>query len=755
MSPLRKHATTLVLVAAAVVATVVVVVWDRGSVSTQEAEKRKRNLFEAWRRDEVTSLRIEAAGAVTALTRRAGDGADGGWDLATSVAGAPAGPPESADPQAVDQYLGSLEFATADRRVEAAAVDRAAMGLDAPALAVEIAMGRLSYKLVLGGAAPTPPGARYAEVAGRGAFVVTKELVAALQPSADGFRIRTLIPYLSTQLAGLALDGEGGARHFQRAAWSGGRGAGWRWDGSTPEGTVRVESVAMDKLLGALGGVGVERFLREDEARAAFQERLVLTLVPKDAALPKGVLALGGPCPGKPDAVVAIRRAPTPLSTCVTRAALDALAVPSGDYVDRGAVGAALDEVNEVRLDAGERHIDLARAGAGWHMRAPDDKPIAAELGAAFVQQLLAVAGSAFLSGDPASLGLSPPRGTVRVVSPGAPVGGGGDRVEVIEIGAEAPPARAGERGIVAVRRLEDGAVLGVPGDLAEALLPSDLALRPHQLFDVGARKFRSLRVESAGFVQRVEREGEEAWKLVEPATTGSRADLGLVMDVAELVGHLAAERWVAGHAAATHGLSSPRVVVEAGVDDDSAPGGRRTLRLLLGNPTSGGSFGRVGDDRAVFVVGRPVELAATRLWLDRGALRVEPAEVSRVVVSAEGARKPLTVTRSGDVWRVEGEPDATAGTKAAAIRDALDDLTAEGAVSVGAAERAQGLDRPRLSLRIERTGKPPARITLGAGDSYRGGAVVYARRDGIEATFAVARSRVRPLFDAVGLVLD
>jgi hypothetical protein len=38
--------------------------------------------------------------------------------------------------------------------------------------------------------------------------------------------------------------------------------------------------------------------------------------------------------------------------------------------------------------------------------------------------------------------------------------------------------------------------------------------------------------------------------------------------------------------------------------------------------------------------------------------------------------------------------------------------------------------------------------ISIGRGDAFRDTNVFYARRDGIDATFAIAQSKLRPLFD-------
>ena len=63
-----------------------------------------------------------------------------------------------------------------------------------------------------------------------------------------------------------------------------------------------------------------------------------------------------------------------------------------------------------------------------------------------------------------------------------------------------------------------------------------------------------------------------------------------------------------------------------------------------------------------------------------------------------------------------------------------------------------EGLDRPSLEVLVNRTSGDPVTLTFGAGDTFQGASVVYARRAGVEATYAVPRSKVRRLLDAVGV---
>lgn len=759
---LQRHATTLILVILAAIAAVVVLYVEPGSVTTGEAELRKKNLLEVWRPDEISELTVTAQGRTAALHRGAPD--DAGlrrWRLEIDGQG------YAADEQAVDQVLGTLEFATAERRVSAEATDRAALGLDAPKITIALTMGARRERIVIGGSAPTPPGAMYAEVAGRGVFVITKQLAAALDVPVERLRSRTFVPYLSTELSGLHLEGEGGPRRFTRAPWGGSRGGGFRWDGSTPEGATRAQADAIDRVLVALGQMQAEVFLTDAETAAAAKPEVTLTLLPSDAAAKRAVIEVGGACPrqGAPDGggdgdkekagrVVAVRREPTRAAACVPAGVLEALRAPAREFVDLAPIGAPVDEIAEVKLDdKRERPLEMAREESGWHLRAPEDRKVAADAGRALAQALSDVRAARVIpAGD--ARGLDPPRATLRVVS--TPAGQGGDapgeRVETVEIGAP-----QGE--VVHVRRVEDGAILELPAADADALLPSEIALRPRRLFDFRVTQVRSLRVEAAGRVQRLRRSSAGAWELMEPTGEGLSADLGLASDVVELVSSLEARRWVSAGAGSGYGLGRPRAVIvvelEAG---DADAGGAREARVEIGAPTAAGSFARTGDSPAVFVAPVALENAASRLLVNRAAFMVPLDRVARVTLTPDRG-PPAVVTPAPGGWRLEGSgDDAASAALAAGVRDVLGDLMAEEAVSLGAAQPDQGLARPRLRVSVElapAAGEaPPApiRFALGAGDTLRATSVVYARRDGVDATYAVALSKLRPLLEAAGI---
>jgi hypothetical protein len=158
-----------------------------------------------------------------------------------------------------------------------------------------------------------------------------------------------------------------------------------------------------------------------------------------------------------------------------------------------------------------------------------------------------------------------------------------------------------------------------------------------------------------------------------------------------------------------------------------------------------------------VFVLSQSFDAALKTYAIDRLLFMVDPVEVDSVSVRASG--QDVRIENTADVWRsVGGTMHPMQDGSVARIRQALSDLRAEGVVHLGQAMPNQGMSQPLLRLEIQtRPGFSQARqgkrvILVGHGDVWRTTSVYYARREGVDATFAIAQSKGRPLLDAMGV---
>jgi hypothetical protein len=734
---LRRHATLIVLTA--LVAIFALVLWrDQGRLTTTEERERKHSLCPFFRRDEVTEIVVKQGGRSARVFR--GEHTDAGqrpWQIEID------GTREPAEEAAVDQLLGSLRDGTVVRRVEHfEPSERKEFGLDQPRGEITVTFAATRVHLTFGKLAPTPKDAVWVEVEGHGVVVITAQLASALLVGPDALRRKALVSWEASALDAIELEGAGGRRRLVRAPWRVPRGAAFRFDGSTPEGHARVSAAALDRVWEGLGELKADAFLPADEAAAALEPAVTVTLSPSTSR--PVVLKLGGACPGHADDVVAVRTENSlpPLAACVPRGALEALSIPTADLVDRHAIGARADEVIDLKLQRGDATLTLARSGAQWHEQTPLDRPVEPEVGRALLDKLLEVAAvRAPSGGDPKALGLDPPRATVRVVSL---VGDGQeDRTELVEVGSAEPLPDGGE--VVHLRRVEDGVFLDVSGEAAAALAPDELALRSRKVLDLQASQFHAFRITGPFGPQDLRNDGNR-WSVVEPHGEGLAPDVGLIAELEDAVGKLSAERWV-GTQRPEHGLEHPRITIatEVGAGKDA-----HSVEVALGAPVgAGGSFARVSGDPTVFVAGPNLETTANRWLIDRQSLLVDLERMTRAALTA--GDKNLVLEKNGGALRIAGasasDPAATA--RASTVRDALGALIADAAVSVGPPPKAQGFDKPTLRIAIT-AGSERFEIQVGARDAYRGANVHYARREGVAATFVIADTRLAALFEAV-----
>lgn len=748
---LRKHSTTLILSTLALGAGLYVFVADRGSVTTDEAIARKKNLFRGWRTDEIESITIERSTGSGTLTRTEPDAlGQRGWVITIGGERFPA------EEQRVDQLLGTLELATSERVLSAGDVDVGALGFEAPRVRVRVTMGGRVSTLEIGGPASSPKGAAHARVtepSGLGLHVVTAELVAAVDLDPASLRARELVPFAISDIE--RIEVERGASRFHLVHPEG-RPFELRLSGPSTLAGLRVARSLADELLSTLTDAEVETLLAESEAERASKPSLVLKVIPKKNE--SVTLTFGGECPDKPEHVVVRAKGAANLSGCLPKASLESLDKPDTDLVDRAPFFGHLDEVEELSVSTTDTPLELARKGTGFWVRKPKEQEIDGDAGRSFLEPILLLrATQVEPSRDLAQRGLEPPQGKLRFITlrpARAEDGGDLDLVEELWIGT---PNADG----VPALRVSDGALLTLPLPAARILWPNKTALRSPIVIDAPETAVDHIRVEEGDRVQRIHRTEQGGWKLEEPPTEGLSADLGLGTDLAAALCPLHAERFVADKDDGSFGLQQPRITIEVGLGKGADAGGR-LVRLLLGAPTDRGSFAKLEGDDAVFLIDKRVETAASRWLLDRSPFSFDLGDVLRATIAPRDPKtKPVVLERSEGMLRIASDPSAT--SRAASLRDALADLVPEGAVSIGAPRKEQGFDPPRAIITVEREdlsaseGAPskkadPKRtlvIKLGADDSFRGAAITYARIGNIPATYAIAQGKTRLFVEA------
>ncbi len=649
---------------------------DRGSVSDVEKNARSLHLFPVWRRAEISRIELRQNGTTLVLVRDAGADA-GELDFrVTSPVNA------DIDAAALDQLLSVLEHSNPVRRLEGEPSD-----FGPERLVGEVTMGKVTTRFVLGGPAPTPEGAAYFRIDGK-PVVVARDFVTDITRSADVYREKTLVPYLSVALDALTIQNGARALSLKRID-----DLSFRIEGPN----LRASRSTIDRLWLALADLRAESFLTVDEATALTRDpSFVVRMTPIAPSQTPAELLIGGPCPGHPERVVFFRKTPLPVGACVPRVALENLGIEGETLADTGLFGMRPDELEDFASAAPGKRLDLARKGTGYRLRAPEDRDLApaeAETFSRFLLELFKVHGTR--------------------VSPAPTLGaplffldlhrGEGKRTEHVDVYAEGAQVYA--------KRAADGAVLAVPPTLVSLAFPGPEPYRPSAVWDLGAGP-TGITLD-CGTPQEL--------TLAHGTWTGTGkttfvVDNARVLELLDTLRRLRADLWFHG---AIPLSAENRCSVTLGFV------GRPAARLTVGPALLPGYVAAQVDGGTFFAAPEDVGRALRRIYLDRVLIPDDAGIVA--------------ATRRKDGKRAELFEDAGAETAQAWV--ALRTFRADDVVHLGPARPGEGFDKPvEWTIDLARDGGPrQVKLTIGA----RKDNMYYARYGHADATFQVDASRL------------
>lgn len=592
---------------------------------------------------------------------------------------------QRADQAAVERLLTTMEFATAVRTVS----EGADLGFAAPRASGTVTMGTLVARFVLGGTSPRPDGSSYFRVEGERPIVVSKELTEALLQGVDVYRDRSVVPYLSIDLARFSVS---------RAASPGGGFTLERIDERAfrvAEQRVAASRDAVESVWSALAEMRAESFPKDaDVERLMASPRMTITMKPKDGR-PEAVLVVGDACPGHPEDVIVLRKAPTHAAACAPKGAINALESAPSTLADRKPFSFRVDEMEEVRLEAfagGEKPIEFARKGSGFHLREPEDRDLSSEEADAASELLARI--------DKVAADSVAPRSSASFEAMARAVVRGGGRDETIEVG------RADAEGRVPLHRVRDDALLFTSRFVGRWLVPRKTSLASRVLLGDTRRVTRML--VACGVRQELVDDGA-GFRLVSPV--GYETDAS-ARELSEALTRGRVEAWIADADDGTFGLETDACRVVLSFADGHAPAAVR-----FGAEANGAVCGSVEGQSPVFIASKALRDLAKKIYVSRASLRFDAATISRVRVSIDG--------------RTVADPDL------AAAKDALASLYADDVLRLGAP------DVGRVHLAIDAGEK---RIVCGASDAR--GALPCATPN-VRAVFRVAASRLRVFLPA------
>lgn len=691
--------------------------------TTSDSALSEPHLLSAFRSEDVTRLELLENGQKLLLERASPAGSTAQFRLLEPVK-------ESADPAVVDKLLSTLSGARALRPVEQGS-SLAALGLDKPGLRVTAQSAKHSYRLALGGKAPTPEGARYVQVSNDGdaprSFVIAKAVADDLSVTLDAFRLHSLVTVNEADVTRVAITGPKSNIDLER-----GPGGQFR---IASEGRVLANRETLKSLFFQLSRLTASDFLSESDAEAALgpaRTRFELTLAdPKQ----KLIFDAGGSCPSDATQLVVVRRAPDVQRACAPRELEATLALAATDFVDRRAFSLRADEVEELEISGGKNKYALRRKGAGFLLHTNRETQVELEAGNQRIAELLEAEGERVPvpSDQLSALGLEPAASTITLRSSAAR---DADVVQQV--------VRVGNRdanGNLLVFREQDQVVLRIPRDLARGFAVDSTLLYSRKLTEFGLSSFLSAEIQSPQ-TRQVLRRVNDALRLEQPP--GFEADGVLSSDLVQTLGALTAERFVADRDDGSFGLQ--RAALSVRFAFKNADGNQIEHHLRFGLDTTLGVFATLADDGPVFVLPRSVRDTCQVLLLNRAVFPTSSDAFNGVTIEAHG--RVVQLTRRGErlVASTVGFPQ----DRVPELLEALGNLRAEAALHAGPALAAEGFSAPSMTLRLQPRQGAAQTLSFGAGDSWRSTSVFYMRVSGIDATYVIAQSKVRALSDAL-----
>lgn len=706
---------------------------DRDKPTTKEQSERAGMLFRVFRDEDVTRITIDHrtknGNEKIELVKEGDD-----WKMTSPRAGA------GIDPTTVSGFLNTLRGARSKRSVsEVKPGERAQFGLDAPRATAEIVMKGVTLKIALGG---VPTGAQtddagisdaYLEVAPYadqkgGVYVVESDVAAVLDRSADAYREPKLVAPLVSQASKVDVSGY---VHLERALHG-----SWHLPGG-----VRADADAADGLFLAIYEMKASPFVPDSTPVDTSKGAVV------DAAMPDGksvVLAFGGACPVDSALVVAQARGARLDTGCVHPTVTDRLKWPSEKYVDEhafaliaGTMTAKTSEIESIVVEsAGKKVLDAERRSDGLHLRIPSEEQIEKGATDAYLGRLASISGSIVKTPDLKAIGLDPPAGkaTIRRLVESRNIGDAGKESweQVIDIGTPDPVAK-----VVHVRRVDDGAILRVPIELADPILPSAArSLRSNVLVSLSAESITRVSAHPAGDQAWELKKSGSAWTLESPKGLGTEASTAnaLATDLATLacLRFLEKDDGTFGPVQSTIEVERTVPVTDGGAPDKS-------FVIELGTPAKDGIPARIRGNDAICILPAAKVAALMKPPFDILHVAFDPTfHGTRLVFTHDKSVHTIAFDPATKTWNEAG--DAGTSIIAGKLGDGAHGLRAASIVHLGPAKPEEGFGTPTLVVEgfDGTTKKKTLRIgAVGPASTF------YARVEGTDATYTIARADI------------
>jgi hypothetical protein len=624
-------------------------------------------------------------------------------------------PLAAADPAALDRLIHALGHLQALRVVDAS---RTQYGLDHPSIAIELDAHGEKRSILLGAAAPSPSGARYAEIVRdkrRHLVVLAATSAQALDVEPEALLEHRVLTWLPSELQRIESSDALGPLTLERS--NGGR---WLVVHSF---RARARRSSMEKLLLAWTELSANRLLEPAIASVALQRGPVsqFSLTAKSETRQEVVrIRLGGQCPGTEGSLVLSVDGSRTLAGCVDADTLPKLTLDRDALVDDAAFSFHADEVERLEVTGPLPAWRLARKDAAFQLTTSTESPISLGAGNALLNALVKLRGRP--SGACTFL---PAPHSMRLSLRSFVVGDGEQRMDRVDV---EPIVKDGGTRLCR----DDGIELMIAAEDAQLLDIDPTLLRDPELLDLPFDSISEVRLETPTGRQLLRRNQQGSLVLVEPKAQRADADAAVIETLRERLANLRAERWLvrsAQHSTKTYVRNAWVDFVVSNGGDAGKPAEPTRHRLELAVDESTPTLGWFDADPAPFQLEDALAELLDGLLLDRSLLRL--SDVDRTVTLSRGPDQ-IQLRRRGNRWDFsDRKPSRLEPTAIVAALENLHAMAVYATLPRSATHPTSVADIPALRIAYAAeelpNERPRLRFEIGARFKRRGQWVRYA----------------------------
>lgn len=492
-----KPRTTLILVLAALLLGGLVVLDYYKGTPTEEAKTRRKRILDFQARD-ITRIELAQTNQTIVLEK-----SDDRWQLKQPLQA-------RASHTAVSSMLDELEFAERTRTLSGNDLDATSLkdfGLDFPRLTVTLHGRKAPMTLHVGHETPTKD-ELYAQVKGRQEVLIApKSLYQRLNKTLDDLRDRTVLEFSAAATTRLEIRSDKRVTELAKTAPA--PGGETRWMLTRPL-SARADPRKVSELLTELNALRVLDFVSEDPKDVLTYQ---LAEPQKEITVWTGesgkTLLLGGAPTHDATKVYAKLKTADSIFT-VAATSVQKFAVQPNDLRDARILAFSETDVAAIELLHGAHKLLLERAEPGWKIAAPVQTAAEESIVSQTLAQLAALEAKQFtadVATDLDKYGLAAPAVTLTLRRDATHI------VAQLLVGSLDPT-----QALRYVKRADEPFIYAVDAKIADWLPAGHLSWRARRLTDLTPEQISRLVLERPSARTVLERGGDGAWRLLEPA---------------------------------------------------------------------------------------------------------------------------------------------------------------------------------------------------------------------------------------------